>query len=264
MALQYRLGLFLAASLCLEAAQEGDICVERDRAMDQPGVLLTFDDTYVEAWVAALPLFAKYGAHATFFVTQFDKLSDTQIHGLRALKRAGHAIGCHGLRHRKAAEYVREHGAAQYLADEIESALALMTEAGLVPTCFAYPMSNRSDESDAALLQHFRHLRGGAFATEGQRLVQLDALFTPLDEIAARGCLLGRSLDKAGEEGREHVIDEVKEALQRAKQSRECVVFYSHCIGTEPRNHITPAALESILAYAHELGLQFYTYDDLP
>ena len=264
MTLHCGLGLFLAASLCPHATGEGDTSAETAAAIDQPGVVLTFDDTHVDEWVAAIPLFAKYDARATFFVTQFDTLSDQQIEGLRTLKRAGHAIGCHGLRHRKAAEYVREHGATKYLADEIEPALALMAAAGFVPTSFAYPMSNRSDDSDAALLQHFRHLRGGAFAAEGQRLVQLDALFTPLDDVATRGCLLGRSLDQAGEEGREHVIDEVKEALQRAKERGECVVFYSYCIGSQPRNHITPTALESLLACAHGLGVRFYTYDDLP
>ncbi len=264
MAFRFGFGVVLMACVCTHAVQGTNAAAEKDQAIDSPGVLLTFDDAHVKEWVAAIPLFAKYGAHATFFVTQFDKLSEEDIEGLRALKQAGHAIGCHGLRHRKAAEYAREHGTARYLADEITPALALMKKAGFAPASFAYPMSNRSDATEAALLEHFRHLRGGAFCEEGQRLAELDSLFTPLDELPGRGCLLGRSIDKAGEEGREHVIDEVKEALQRAKDRRECVVFYSHNIATYPRNHITPTALESILAHAQELGLEFCTYDDLP
>ena len=264
MVIRYGIGLVLMVSLCVHAAPEGDATAKKKGAIDGPGVLLTFDDAHVKEWVAAIPLFAKYNAHATFFVTQFDKLNEGQIEGLRTLKRAGHAIGCHGLRHRKAAEYAREHGTSGYLADEIEPALDLMQKAGFTPTSFAYPMSNRDDETDAALLKHFRHLRGGAFCAKGQRLAELDGIFTPLSELPNRGCLLGRSIDKAGEEGREHIIDEVKEALQRAKQRDECVVFYSHNIGTQPKNHIRPEALESILAYGKELGLHFYTYDDLP
>ena len=258
------IGVVLIASLCVCAASEDATTVEETGAIERPGVLLTFDDAYVKEWVAAIPLFAKYNAHATFFVSQFDKLNKEQIEGLRTLKRAGHAIGCHGLRHRKAAEYARKHGVSGYLADEIEPALDLMKEGGFTPVSFAYPMSNRNDETDAALLKHFRHLRGGAFCAEGQRLAELDSIFTPLGELPNRGCLLGRSIDKAGEEGREHIIDEVKEALRRAKQRDECVVFYSHNIGTHPKNHIRPEALESILACGQQLGLPFYTYDNLP
>lgn len=233
-------------------------------ALTSPGVALTFDDAYVAEWAAAIPLFERYGAHATFFVSQFDKLTAEQIEGLRTLQAAGHAIGCHSLRHRKAVDYVNEHSVQQYLADEITPAVNLMLDAGLRPTAFAYPNSSNNAATDDALLRQFRHLRSGAYPKEGERIVEIDALFTPIGEVAARGCLYGCSMDRAGEPGREDVPQQIREALERAKNKGELVVLYSHNIGAEPKNHITPQALEQVLRDTQELGLKFYTYDELP
>ncbi|MBN1341683.1 MAG: exo-alpha-sialidase [Phycisphaerae bacterium] len=236
--------------------------------LSAPGVLLTFDDAYVDAWLAAMPVFAKYGARATFFVSGFDRLSPDQIEGLRRLKRAGHAIGCHGLRHRKAVEYYKQHSIAKYLDDEIRPAVRLMTEAGLAPVCFAYPNSNNDKVTDKALLGVFRHLRSGVYrppSGTSARLAGWDSLFTPIDQAGERGCFGGRGLDRLGDPGTEDLLKQVEEALDRAKARGEIVVFYSHSIsrGT-PRNHIDPAGLEAVLRHAKEIGLRFYTFEDLP
>lgn len=241
---------------------------EAPRALPGPGVVLTFDDAFIDAWLAAMPLFEKYGAHATFFISGFDRLSTGQVQGLQRLKAAGHAIGCHGLRHRKATDYVRDHSAEAYLADEITPAVERMVDAGLKPSCFAYPMSGNNAATDAALLKVFRHLRSGAFlppGEEGQRLVHLERIFVPVGEVARRGCLYGTSIDRAGEEERSGLVAQVREAMERAKARSEVVCFYSHSISAGgPRNHLSPTALEAILEAARSLGLRFYTYDDLP
>ncbi|MBX7258694.1 MAG: exo-alpha-sialidase [Candidatus Hydrogenedentes bacterium] len=228
------------------------------------GVVLTFDDAHVAEWVSAMPLFEKYGAHATFFVTQFDKLTEDQVAGLRRLQEAGHAIGCHGLRHRKAVDYVRDHSAEQYLVDEIIPAVNLMVGSGFRPTAFAYPNSQSNDATDAALIRVFRHLRTGSSLREGQRLAECDALFTPIGDVEKRGCLNGRGIDHAGEADKQGLPDEIREALKRAKKRNEVLVLYAHSIGGDAKNHISREALEGVLKDTHERGLQFYTYDQLP
>ncbi|MCP4642781.1 MAG: polysaccharide deacetylase family protein [bacterium] len=250
----------------------GMMCAAGDEAaadkpvppLKAPGLVMTFDDTTVANWVAAMPVFEKHDARGTFFITRVDTFTQEQWDGLHKLHKAGHAIGCHGLRHVKANEYAEKHGLDKYMQDEIKPALRIMTEKGLVPTSFAYPMSARTEATDAALRKHFRHLRGGAFPEDGQRLAEMNGLFTPLDGVRDRVCLLGRSLDGAGEPRRAGVIDELQEAFERAKQNNEIVVFYAHNIGSEGRNHITPDGLGAVLGAAREAGLKFYTYDDLP
>ena len=91
-----RLGLALAMmGLAIPAPIHGN---EAPRSLKEPGVSLTFDDRDVAGWVEAIPIFEKYDARATFFVTRFDQLSDEQVDGLRTLREAGHTIGCHGFR----------------------------------------------------------------------------------------------------------------------------------------------------------------------
>jgi peptidoglycan-N-acetylglucosamine deacetylase len=227
-------------------------------AITQPGLFLTFDDCFIESWLTAVPLFQKYGARATFFISEFDKLSSEQIAGLKKLKQHGHAVGCHGLCHLDVVEFLSKHAPDEYLSREIRPALDLMASAGLAPTCFAYPCSSRNPDTDSLLLAHFHRLRSGAFRTQGQTVAQLDSIFTPVDRMSSRRCLLGKSIDSG-----DFDLEQIFRALDRAKHNRECAVFYSHNIAdTGPKNHIMPAALEVILQYAEKIGLAFYTFDD--
>jgi len=233
--------------------------------LSEPGILLTFDDTHVAQWVEALPLFAKYNARVTFFVTRFDQLSEEQIAGLKKLEAAGHTIGCHGLRHIKAAEYTAEHGIENYLATEITPALDAMEKAGFRPSSFAYPSSNNDAETDAALLKLFRHLRTGAAPKEGQRYAEMAALFTPLDQLAERGCLIGKGIDRIGKSGNEDRLAQLFDAMTRAANNNECLTLYAHNIADDSKSHhVSQATLEKILQKGQELGLRFYAFNDLP
>jgi len=64
-------------------------------------VVLSFDDGYEDAATVVAPLLAKYGARASFYVSA--DLIGTPRHAswrqLRAMRRAGMEIGCHGSRH---------------------------------------------------------------------------------------------------------------------------------------------------------------------
>ena len=226
---------------------------------------MTFDDHNVSNWVSALPLFEKYGAHVTFFIDRWDQLSSEDIAGLRQLKSAGHAIGCHGLRHIKAVDYSNEYSVEKYMAEEVMPAVRLMRKAGFNPTCFAYPFSNRNIEVDDAQLKIFRHLRSGC-GSAGKTLVEIDSIFVPINEIAGRGCLIGTSVQPHAVD--DNIIKEVGDAFQRAKAKNEIVLFYAHDIRAVKApgayHYITPDGLETVLRSAISEGLQFYTFDNLP
>ena len=53
----------------------------------QGEVLLSFDDRFTDGWVEAIPMFAEYGAKATFFVDHFDQLTPRQLDDLHRLGR---------------------------------------------------------------------------------------------------------------------------------------------------------------------------------
>lgn len=228
-----------------------------------PGVLLTFDDRHnIHRWTRQLDLFEKYGAHATFFINYPEKFTQQEIDDLKLLTAAGMAIGVHGVHHVKSVDYIDEHGAEAFLAEEVVPALEALRAIGLEPTSFAYPMSQHDVRTDAALKTLFRHARSGKGIPEGKTMAETDLFFTPVSEVKETFTLVGRGNDLSSPES---IEKHVYPALERAKQRGEIVVFYSHSIAPEGKSHfIRPAVLEMILAKAKELGLKFYTYDDLP
>lgn len=231
----------------------------------QSGVVFTFDDRFIHQWVQQIPLFKRYGAKVTFFVDHFHTLKPTQIEGLRKLKAAGHAIGCHGAKHRKAVDYVQKMGMENYLKAEIYPAVKLMTSAGLKPTAFAYPSSSRNTQIDKALLKTFRHLRGGTGLSPSQRMRDLKTIFVPVDQIAKTGSMIGTGIDYAGTDKRPDYLLQIKDAMDHAKKRGEIVIFYAHNISDNgPGHHLRPQALEEILAHAQHIELPTLTYDDLP
>ncbi len=228
-------------------------------------VLLTFDDAYVAQWLAAADIFKQYDARATFFVSNCDRLSKQQIAGLTRLAKAGHTIGCHSLRHRKAVDFVKKHGIEQYLQAEITPAIKALRAAGFKPTAFAYPNSQKNEETDAALLKIFRHLRTGTGRKKDQPIRDIDTIFTPVNKIAARGCFVGTGIDYAGTPRSPDAVDQSCEALDRAKSRREILVLYAHNISDKPPgHHLPPEALRKILAHAKTIGLPAIGYDELP
>ncbi len=233
--------------------------------INKPGVVLTFDDHSITHWVHTIPLFEKYGAHVTFFIDQWDKLSPEQITGLKQLRAAGNAIGCHSLRHYPAIQYCKNHTLEQYMDAEIYPAVQLMQDAGFNPVCFAYPCSQHNKATDEALLKIFRHLRSGTGHGD-KTLDQLDTIFTKLDKISGKGCLIGTCVQPHSTD--DPLLAEVDKAFARAKQNNEIVVFYAHDIRKKdtpgPSNYITPNALEKVLKAAKDNGLNFYTFAELP
>ncbi|MGV8095436.1 MAG: polysaccharide deacetylase family protein [Mangrovibacterium sp.] len=228
------------------------------------GLLLTFDDRNMLNWEKQIPLFAKYNAHVTFFVDHFNELTHSQIDALKKLKNAGHAIGCHGLRHLKAADYCKEYSVEKYISEEIVPAIKIMEENGFSPSCFAYPNSNHDDITDSALLKYFRHLRSGC--SVAGNMEDTEKAFVRIEDIREKGRLDGISFHPKYRT--EELVIHAKRAIDRIKKNGELLVLYAHDIRNEgekgPRNYITADALEEILMYAAKKHIKLYSFDELP
>ncbi len=136
----------------------------------RPGVSLSFDDAFIDEWYAERDTFLSYGARVTFFVTRFHRLSEDSLDKLRQLERDGHEIASHGLMHLDAAEYVRQYGVSQYIADEVVPSLDAMRAAGFDPVSFAYPYGSRVAVIDDAVLEHVSIVRSTS-SVSASRLV---------------------------------------------------------------------------------------------
>ena len=85
----------------------------------QPGVVITFDDYYINEWCAADAKFSSYKWKATFFVSNLPLLKKADYDNLRKLKKNGHEIGGHGYNDLNAKEYTKTNGKSKYIALEI-------------------------------------------------------------------------------------------------------------------------------------------------
>ncbi len=124
------------------------------------GISLSFDDNPVAAWFSLRDLLASYGAHVSFFVTEYDQLTATDREQLHTLYADGHSIEAHGVHHVDGPSYVAEHGLDAYLADEVVPSIDILRADGFAPVAFAHPGGARTDAIDAAILDHVRLVRG--------------------------------------------------------------------------------------------------------
>ena len=113
-------------------------------------VALSFDDSHVDDWLAGAPLFARYGARVTFWISRFDRMPPSERAGLHQLAAAGHAIEAHGVEHRDARDYASDYGVARWLADEVQPSIDELRAEGYPVHGYAYPFGARTDATDRA------------------------------------------------------------------------------------------------------------------
>ncbi len=230
--------------------------------LTQAGVCLTFDDRNIADWEAMLPLFDKYDARVTFFIN--GEIGPVEAARLKVIQAHGHAVGAHGLLHANYRQCVKEKGmtAEEYAQADSFGQLEGFSANGVAVTSYACPMSSRDAELDEILKRHFRHIRSGAFLREGQRLADRDDVFVPIADVANHFYFNGKGIDKYPENTQEMV----DEALERAASRNELIVFYAHRIAPDPckGSHIEPVEVERILQKGEQLGLRFYSFDELP
>ena len=113
------------------------------QASNSKGILLlSFDDRNFVGWEGALPLFARTGAHATFFVS--GSIDAGAVATMRRLAAAGHSVGLHGLTHADADQAIAESSPEEYYRAEILPQWEAAHAAGLCITSFAYPNCRRN------------------------------------------------------------------------------------------------------------------------
>ncbi|SCF57370.1 polysaccharide deacetylase family protein [Streptomyces sp. Ncost-T10-10d] len=232
-----------------------------DRAL-----LLTFDDRHVREWAAAAPLFTSYGARVTFFICEPDRLDRDDVRLLRRLADDGHTIGCHGLRHERAPEFIAAHGPGAYLDQEVMPALEELRRLGFPARSFAYPCSARDESTDRLLLALFERLRGGVSADRRADPSLAAELHVPAGAIATRRVLPGCSVDSGrGAVAYGDDLTGVEAALRRTADDGGVTTLYAHCIAdAHASNHVAPARLEKLLALADGMSLPCVGFNELP
>ncbi|MBU0655785.1 MAG: polysaccharide deacetylase family protein [Gammaproteobacteria bacterium] len=227
-------------------------------ATNQPGVVLSFDDAFVDQWHTFFA--GRTDVRATFFVSHWHTLSAAQIEKLRSLEAAGHEIGCHSYDHAGVGnlDYNFDPNKADlYVAEQVIPAIANMNVSGFSPVSFAYPSGERDANYDAAIRPYLPYLRS-TFADENNQLAQMDDIYHDSDKNY--GFLSGDGMDTLYQ----NELPEIEAALTRAKNNGEIITLYAHRIlpdGGEGHNYgMYAAKLNAVIDKAKQLGLQFYTF----
>lgn len=230
-------------------------------------LLLTFDDPNYDWWVAAMPLFEKYGAHASFFPN--GHLDDHALAQMARLKGAGHTVGIHTEHHGNARLAFEQGNGAAYVVREVRPQLEAYAKIGHVVRSMAYPNNSRNARSDEDLAREcgIRRFRAGhvvRFDPKGQYpkpdLVNTDAVFFPVSELKGKRVLEGIGI---GESYRTD-INEILACVNRAADRNEVLVTYSHDIRPDAKTiNMKTEWLEAILRTARARNMRILGFDEL-
>ncbi len=234
-------------------------------------LVLSFDDRNFSDWLKAIPLFEKYGAHATFFVS--GPIDGEAVRVMKRLSEAGHSVGLHGLRHANADEALAKKGADLYYKEEIEPQREACRVAYVPIRSFAYPNCRRTDETDALFRKKgFAHVRGGhkgvaPYDPKGEKQEGLKPIHT-VDRVffhASESPMRFRLDTVIAGEAYHTDIEDILACIRRAAERKEVFVLTSHGISPGAKGiSMKTEWLERILATARECGLRAAGFDELP
>ncbi|AWK07046.1 polysaccharide deacetylase [Flavobacterium crocinum] len=218
------------------------------------GVILSFDDAYVDEWAEADSVLKKYKWRATFNVCRIDSIGAPEIKKLLEMQKYGHEIAGHGYHHYNAVKFVQQNGIDAYMKQEIDPMIVSMKKKGFKVTSFAYPYGERSEELDKALSPDFKIIRGRAFG--GEIPEKQDSYFNNSKIVFAF------DIDNS------HIhfsIPYLLELLDYAKKNNKILILCSH----KPVKNVTEnyqtkiETLEFVCKYMKLNDLKFYTLSDL-
>lgn len=218
------------------------------------GVILSFDDTYVNDWFETNKELKKYSWKATFFVSKINALSLLEVNKLIKLQTEGNEIAGHGLHHYNAANFLSIHTIEEYLNEEIYPMLDLMNFYGLKISSFAYPYGGRTKELDTALLSKFKIVRGRAFCEENASKQGSYFYHSKL--------VFSFSIDDTHNHFN---IPHLLKLLDFAKKNNKILILNSHkTVKNVTTDYETKnATLELICKYVQKNNMNFYTMSEL-
>lgn len=230
-------------------------CIEKPPVInDISGVVITFDDKYINDWYSADSILQHYDWKATFFVAKNYLLTDNQIQKLKLLLIEGHEIGGHGFHHVHTSEYIQQYGLQKFMINEILPMIHVFDSLNFTVTDFAYPYGESTHSSDSALLSYFNIVRKLDWFnnTASKQKCYFDN----------NRIIYAYPLD-SNYNGTDWPY--IKSLLQFAKDSNKIVILYSHDIVNQisADYQVNLNKLENICSFVQQNQMKFYTTKEL-
>ncbi|MCK5845966.1 MAG: polysaccharide deacetylase family protein [Bacteroidales bacterium] len=218
------------------------------------GVVITFDDHYVQKWLMADSALQKYNWKASFCLTLHNRLTDDQIQGLKYLELQGHEIAGHGLQHLNAIEYIKTNSIDNYLQSEVDPMIELMNKSFHNVTSFAYPNGSRNKDLDNKLFTRFKILR--STTNNSNPPEEQDCFFTGSHLVMAWG------IDQSYEHYSKELLIQL---LNYTHENNLILILYAHRPTKEIsiKYQVEISTLEYICNFVEENNMKFLRLKDL-
>ncbi len=218
------------------------------------GVVLSFDDNYVNEWFEADKKLRHYSWKATFCVSNITTLNSSEIYKLLKLQSEGHEIAGHGFNHLNAKKFVAQNGIESYIHQEIDPMMRLMQFYSLKVTSFAYPFGFRNKTIDAELSKKFKILRATTYGKENP--MYQNCYFNNTRLVYA----IGIDTDHPN-----FSIPYLKKLLDFAKRKNKVLIVFGHKpVENVNANYQTKMeTLDLICNYVNHNNMLFYSLSDL-
>jgi len=223
-----------------------------------PGaIVLTFDDKYINEWFTADSIFSIYEWKATFCVTKYGMLTDSEKQKLMTLQNNEHEIASHGGEHFRATEYLSNHTLEEYTNEEILPSLDSMEYDGFDISSFVYPFGSRSVETDLTLFNYFSVLRGTTWKHSAKSSEKC-FVNKGTNEMIAYGLGIDSHYEYFS-------TDYILSLLKYANEEDLAVIFYGHNIDSDDTpNYVTSYnTLHEICNFAQQNDMEFLTLKEL-
>ena len=211
------------------------------------GLLLAFDDDYMDKWQQYFSLLDKYECKVTFFIQgNVDPLVTVPF--ARAAIERGHDVGFHSITHPD----LRRVSEQTFMAETVEPQKLYMQH-GIHVSSFAYPFGFSETWMHEVLLDTFDVVRG------------YGVTFRIYNENDIRsGHIISRAIDNTVIQGNENFEKTIMSMLLTVKflEDSRVLPLTTHDISDTAAWGITAARLEFLLKTASDLGLRFYRYND--
>ncbi len=215
-------------------------------------ICFTFDDRNFEGWINSIPLFDKYNAHASFFVS--GEMDENAISTMKTLAEHGHTLGLHTLDHASAIDFFNQYGAERYYGEQIKGQLQKCKDEGLNIKTFAYPNNQRNSDTDKFLKQYFNRFRAGVTNIDEKDI------YIPVKDICSRSVMHGFGIGAFYNTKECELVEKIK----RVADENICLTFYSHDIKPNADHINMPTdLLEKCLMTASELGVILVGFDEI-
>jgi peptidoglycan/xylan/chitin deacetylase (PgdA/CDA1 family) len=212
-----------------------------------PIASITFDDFPKSAWTVGGPILARYGVKATYYATgRFcgvteDGLAYYDVDDLRAVRAAGHEVGCHTYGHDLGSRF-----STTALREDIDRNRQLMAEliGQEALSSFAYPYGDASPRTRAVLAELFPTSRG---IRAGVNSGVIDLAQLKSVEVSRRRWNPVR----------------IDAYIARTTAQNGWLTFFTHDVSEDPTSYgCTPAMLEHVLEALQRAGIPVLTVED--